>query len=280
MKGILGRKIGMTQVFNKTGVLIPVTVVEASSNVVLQKKNQATDGYEAIQLGFEDISEKRAKKPHLGHIKKAETTPKRFVREIRSANMAEKFEVGSDVKVDIFSAGEFVDVTGVSKGKGYTGAVKRNNQALGPASHGSGHHRGLGSLATIGRNNGIINKGRMMAGQQGHVRTTNQRLEIIKVDAEKGYLLIKGNVPGPKKGLVIVTSTVKRIKSKEAEDLINYLEEVGETVTDKEIMETEVNDVVEEVVEEVTSEEVVEEAALEENTEESVSEDNADKKEE
>jgi len=272
MKGILGRKLGMTQVFTETGVLIPVTVVEATPNIVLQKKTMATDGYEAVQLGFEDKSEKRATKAHKGHIKKAETTAKRFIREIRSKDMYEKYEVGNDVKVDIFTAGEYVDVTGVSKGKGFTGAVKRNNQSLGPASHGSGHHRGLGSLATIGRNNGIINKGRIMAGQEGGLTTTNQKLEVIKVDTANNCLLIKGNVPGPKKGLVVITSTVKKEKSKAAVELIDYLSvpEVEETVADEVVEETvevqseEVENTVEETVEEVVNEGVEENAEVKE----------------
>lgn len=223
MKGILGRKAGMTQVFTNNGVLIPVTVVEVMPNIVLQKKTVETDGYVAVQLGLEDINENRATKAHKGHVKKANTTAKRYIREIRSEDMANQFEVGSAVKADLFAAGELVDVTGTSKGKGYSGAVYRNNQSLGPASHGSGHHRGLGSLATIGRNNGIINKGRLMAGQEGRLTTTNQRLEIVKVDVENNYLLIKGNVPGPKRGLVIVTSTSKRVKNnRTAVELVNY----------------------------------------------------------
>jgi len=249
MKGILGRKLGMTQVFTETGVLVPVTVVEATPNIVLQKKSEATDGYTAVQLGFEDKREKLATKPHLGHVRKANTEAKRFIREIRSQKMAEQFEVGGAVKVDIFAAGEFVDVKGISKGKGYTGAIKRNNQSEGPASHGSGHHRGLGSLATIGRNNGIINKGRIMAGQEGAFTTTNQKLEIIKVDVENSCLLIKGNIPGPKRGLVIVTSTVKRTKDKEAVKLVDYSEKV-------EVVEEAVDEVVEEMTEEAVVEEV------------------------
>ncbi len=234
MKGILGRKLGMTQVFTNDGVLIPVTVVEATPNVVLQKKSVENDGYVAVQLGLEDISEKRANKPLMGHVKKANTAPKRYIKEIRSNEMAEQLEVGNEVKVDIFTAGEFVDVCGTSKGKGFMGAVYRNNQHLGPASHGSGHHRGLGSLATIGRNNGVINKGRAMAGQEGGLTTTNQRLEVIKVDVENNYILIKGNVPGPKRGLVIVTSTVKKVKGINPKSLVSYVEEaVVETATEE-----------------------------------------------
>lgn len=221
MRGILGRKLGMTQVFTEEGLLIPVTVVEATPNIVLQKKTNENDGYEAIQLGFEDIKEQRATKAEVAHAKKANTSPKRFVREIRGNEMF-NFEVSQEVKVDIFAAGEMVDVVGVSKGKGFMGAVYRNNQHLGPASHGSGHHRGLGSLATIGRNNGVVNKGRAMAGQEGNYRTTNQNLEIVKVDVENNYLLIKGNVPGAKRSLVIVQSAKRSKGNVEAKVLVDY----------------------------------------------------------
>lgn len=221
MRGILGRKLGMTQVFTEEGLLIPVTVVEATPNIVLQKKTNENDGYEAIQLGFEDIKEQRATKAEVAHAKKANTSPKRFVREIRGNEMF-NFEVSQEVKVDIFTAGEMVDVVGVSKGKGFMGAVYRNNQHLGPASHGSGHHRGLGSLATIGRNNGVVNKGRAMAGQEGNYRTTNQNLEIVKVDVENNYLLIKGNVPGAKRSLVIVQSAKRSKGNVEAKVLVDY----------------------------------------------------------
>lgn len=211
----------MTQVFTEDGVLIPVTVVEATPNIVLQKKTNENDGYEAIQLGFEDIKEQRATKAAVAHAKKADTAPKRFVREIRGNEMF-NFEVSQEVKVDIFAAGEMVDVVGISKGKGFMGAVYRNNQHLGPASHGSGHHRGLGSLATIGRNNGVVNKGRAMAGQEGNYRTTNQNLEIVKVDVENNYLLIKGNVPGAKRSLVIVQSAKRSKGNVEAKVLVDY----------------------------------------------------------
>lgn len=221
MKGILGRKLGMTQVFTEDGTLIPVTVIEATPNVVLQKKTNENDGYEAVQLGFEDVKEQRATKASKGHSAKVNAAPKRFAREIRGTEMT-SFELGSEVKVDIFAAGEVIDVVGTSKGKGYTGAIVRNNQKLGPASHGSGHHRGLGSLATIGRNNGVINKGRIMAGQEGGYRTTNQNLEVIKVDVENNVLLIKGNVPGPRRGMVIVQSSRRINPVKSAANLVDY----------------------------------------------------------
>ncbi len=221
MKGLLGRKLGMTQVFTTDGTLIPVTVVEVSPNVVLQKKTVETDGYEALQLGIEDVKESRANKAVIGHAAKANTSAKKYVREIAGNEML-TFEVGQEIKADLFTVGEMVDVTGTSKGHGFTGSIKRHNHKLGPASHGSGHHRHRGSLATIGRNNGVIDKGTKMAGQYGVDTTTNQNLEIIKVDAEKNYVLIKGNVPGPKKGLVVIKSTVKRVASKPGVELVDY----------------------------------------------------------
>jgi len=224
MKGILGRKLGMTQVFTTDGLLVPVTVIECEPNVVMQKKTIENDGYEAVQLGFETISEKRATKANVGHAAKASTKAKRFAREIRGNEMAD-FEVGSEVKVNIFSAGDIVDVTGTSKGKGYQGTVVRNNAKIGPKSHGSMHHRHIGSLATVGRNNGVVNKGTAMAGHEGVYTTTNQNLEVIKVDAEKNYMLIKGNVPGPKRGLVIVKTTVKRNKHIDAKELLSVSKE-------------------------------------------------------
>lgn len=220
MKGLLARKLGMTQVFTEEGALIAVTVLEAEPNVVLQKKTLENDGYEALQMGLEDLKQSRVSKPQLGHAKKANTNPKRFVKEFKADELMQ-LNVGDEVKVDIFSAGDIVDVTGISKGKGFSGTIVRNNATIGPKSHGSGHHRHIGSLATIGRNNGVINKGTMMAGQEGCYTTTNQNLEVIKVDATKNYMLVKGNVPGPKRGLVLVKTTVKKVKHVEARKLLN-----------------------------------------------------------
>lgn len=224
MKGILGRKLGMTQVFSEDGILIPVTVVEVTPNVVLQKKTKDVDGYDAVQLGLEDIKEQRATKAAIAHAKKANTAPKRYIREMRGED-ALALEIGAEVKADIFEAGEIVDVIGTSKGKGFMGTIVRNNAHKGPMSHGSGHHRHIGSLATNGitSRQGRIIKGTIMAGQHGGYRTTNQNLEIIKVDAEKNYLLIKGNVPGPKKGMVIVQAAkTAKVASKEAVKLVDY----------------------------------------------------------
>lgn len=223
MKGILGRKIGMTQVFTEDGVLIPVTVVEATPNTVLQVKTVDNDGYEAVQLGFEDVKEHRATKANKGHSAKANTAPKKFAKEIRGNELS--VSLGDQVKVDIFEAGDMVDVQGTSKGKGFMGTVVRNNAKIGPKSHGSMHHRHIGSLATGGitSRKGKVDKGTVMAGQEGGYTTTNQNLEIIKVDVENNYLLIKGNVPGPKKGLVMVKSAVKTSKAKGgAKTLVDY----------------------------------------------------------
>ncbi|GGJ75281.1 large subunit ribosomal protein L3 [Anoxybacillus voinovskiensis] len=205
-KGILGRKIGMTQVFAENGDLIPVTVIEATPNVVLQKKTVENDGYEAIQLGFEDKREKLANKPEKGHAAKANTAPKRFIREIRGANVAE-YEVGQEVKVDIFAEGDVVDVTGVSKGKGFQGAIKRHGQSRGPMAHGSRYHRRPGSMGPIAPNR--VFKSKELPGRMGGERVTVQNLKIVKVDTERNLLLIKGNVPGPNKGLVVIKSAVK-----------------------------------------------------------------------
>lgn len=225
MKGILGRKLGMTQVFTEEGTLIPVTVVEATPNVVLQKKTVENDGYEAVQLGFEDVKEKRSTKPEIGHAAKANTAPKRFVEEVRDCEL--EVNVGDEVKVDIFAAGETVDVIGTSKGKGFMGTIVRNNAKIGPKSHGSGHHRHIGSLATNGitSRQGKILKGTVMAGQEGCYRTTNQNLTVIKVDVENNYLLIKGNVPGPKRGMVMVRTAKCSKGNSEPVTLVDYTKE-------------------------------------------------------
>ena len=252
MKGILGRKLGMTQVFTEDGLLIPVTVIECEPNTVLVKKTVATDGYDALQLGLEDLDEKHVTKPVLGQTKKHGLTPKRFVKEVRADEMMD-LEVGALVKVDLFSAGDIVDVTGTSKGKGYTGVIARYNGTIGPKSHGSGHHRHVGSLATTGRNNGRIEKNAPMPGHDGVYTTTNQNLEIIKVDLERNCILVKGNVPGAKRGLVLIKTTVKPVKHVEAKSLL--VVEHAEAKVEEAVAE----EVVAEVVE--NTEAVVEEAA-------------------
>ena len=205
-KGILGKKIGMTQVFAENGELIPVTVVEAGSNVVLQKKTIENDGYEAIQIGFSDKREKLANKPEKGHVAKANTAPKRFVREFRGINLDE-YEVGQEVQVSIFAEGDVVDVTGVSKGKGFQGSIKRHGQSRGPMSHGSRYHRRPGSMGPVAPNR--VFKGKLLPGRMGGDQITVQNLTIVKVDTERNLLLIKGNVPGAKKSLIKVKSAVK-----------------------------------------------------------------------
>ncbi|WP_108672017.1 50S ribosomal protein L3 [Peribacillus acanthi] len=205
-KGILGRKIGMTQVFAENGELIPVTVVEAAANVVLQVKTVDVDGYEAIQLGFDDKREKLSNKPAKGHVAKANTAPKRFIRELRGVNLGE-YEVGQEVKVNIFAEGETVDVTGVSKGKGFQGSIKRHGQSRGPMSHGSRYHRRPGSMGPVAPNRVFKNK--LLPGRMGGEQVTVQNLTVVKVDAERNLLLIKGNVPGARKSLVQVKSAVK-----------------------------------------------------------------------
>ncbi|KEZ49155.1 MULTISPECIES: 50S ribosomal protein L3 [Metabacillus] len=204
-KGILGKKIGMTQVFTEKGDLIPVTVIEAAENVVLQIKTVESDGYAAVQVGFSNKREKLSNKPAKGHVAKANTAPKRFVREFRGE--AGEYEVGQEVKVDIFSAGDTVDVTGISKGKGFQGSIKRHNQSRGPMSHGSRYHRRPGSMGPVAPNRVFKNK--LLPGRMGGEQVTVQNLEIVKVDAERNLLLIKGNVPGPKKSLITVKKAVK-----------------------------------------------------------------------
>lgn len=205
-KGILGRKIGMTQVFAENGDLIPVTVIEATPNVVLQKKTVETDGYEAIQFGFEDKRVKLSNKPAQGHVAKANTAPKRFIREFRNLDAA-AYEVGQEVKVEIFAEGDVIDVTGVTKGKGFQGAIKRHGQSRGPMSHGSRYHRRVGSMGPVAPNR--VFKQKKLPGQMGAVVKTIQNLEIVKVDVERNLLLVKGNVPGSKKALVTVKTAIK-----------------------------------------------------------------------
>ena len=225
MKGILGRKLGMTQVFTAEGNLIPVTVIEVEPNVVMQKKTKETDGYDALQLGYEEI--KKSSKPIKGHADKAGVAPRRFLAEVPAEEM--NFEVGQEVKADIFSAGDKVDVTGISKGKGYTGTIKRYHAHMIMESHGAGPvHRHVGSMATTGRNNGRIEKNTPMPGQDGGFKTTNQNLEVIKIDLDKNYMLVKGNVPGPKKGLVMVKTTTKKVKNVPAKELLTTIVETKE----------------------------------------------------
>ncbi|HAO6201585.1 TPA: 50S ribosomal protein L3 [Listeria monocytogenes] len=205
-KGILGRKVGMTQVFTENGELIPVTVIEAAQNVVLQKKTVETDGYEAVQIGFEDKRAILSNKPEQGHVAKANTTPKRFIRELRDVNLDE-YEIGAEVKVDVFAEGDIIDATGVSKGKGFQGVIKRHGQSRGPMAHGSRYHRRPGSMGPVAPNRVFKNK--LLPGRMGGEQITIQNLEIVKVDVEKNVLLVKGNVPGAKKALVQIKTATK-----------------------------------------------------------------------
>lgn len=241
-KGILGKKIGMTQVFTKSGKLIPVTVIEVEPNVVTQIKTKEHDGYDAIQLGAVTIKEKSATKAEIGHAKKANTAPKRFLREIRGVNV-DDYTLGQVLTVETFTEGEMVDVSGVSKGKGFQGVIKRYNQTRGPMGHGSQYHRGVGSLGT--RLPMHVLKGKKMPGHMGNVATTIQNLEVVSIDVENNVILIKGNVPGPKKSLVMIKTSVKNPgKVNEKEELISYEvpsvnEEVAEEVTTTEEVKTE-----------------------------------------
>ena len=232
MKGILGRKIGMTSVFAKDGKLIPVTVIEVEPNIVSQIKTKEKDGYEAIQLAAFDKREKLANKPEQGHLKKANTTPKRFLREIRGVDVT-NYSLGSEVKADIFAEGEMVDVTGTSKGKGFQGVIKRWNQSRGPMGHGSQYHRGVGSLGTLLPMRVI--PGKKMPGHMGSEQVTIQNLEVVQVDLENNVILIKGNVPGPKNSLVLIKSAVKNNgRINEVDELVCYLaDEVHEEITDE-----------------------------------------------
>ena len=236
-KGILGKKLGMTQVFSKDGKIIPVTVVEVTPNVVTQIKTNETDGYEAIQLSFDDKREKLSNKAEKGHLAKANTAPKRFVKEIRGVDVS-KYSLGQELSVEVFAEGEMVDVTGTSKGKGYQGVIKRYHQSRGPMGHGSQYHRGVGSLGTMRPMR--VFKGKKLAGHMGSVTVTMQNLEVVAVNAEDNTILIKGNVPGPKKSLVIIKSAIKKPNvKKEKVELVSYatepatLEQADDTKADE-----------------------------------------------
>jgi len=239
MKGILGRKIGMTQVFATNGKLTPVTVIEIEPNIVSQIKTVETDGYNAIQLATVEKKEKRANKPEMGHLKKANTTPKRFLKEIRGVDVS-AYELGKELKADIFTEGEMVDVTGTSKGKGFQGVIKRHNQSRGPMSHGSQYHRGVGSMGTLLPMR--VLPGKKLPGHMGNVQVTVQNLEIISVDLENNVILVKGNVPGPKKSLVLIKTAIKKADVvKEKVELITYEVEEVTPVTEEateEVVET------------------------------------------
>ncbi len=261
MKGILGKKIGMTQVFTTEGNLIPVTVVSIEPNVVMQIKTNEKDGYEAIQLGVQDKKEIRSTKPEMGHAKKANAAPKRFLKEIKGVE-ARNYELGQELKCDIFEAGEIVDVTGTSKGKGFQGVIKRHNQSCGPMGHGSQYHRGVGSMGTMRPMR--VFKGKKLPGHMGNETVTIQNLEIVSIDIENNLILIKGNIPGPKNSFVMIRTSIKHPNAKNKEnELISYEEKV---------------EVVEEPIDEVATEEIAE--VVEEPQEEITEENNEESQEE
>ena len=258
MKGILGRKVGMTQVFTKDGKLIPVTVVEVEPNVVMQVKTLEKDGYSAVQLGVFEKSEKKANKAEAGRAKAANTTPKRFLKEIRDVEAS--YNVGDAVGASIFEIGDVVDVTGVTKGKGFQGVIKRHNQSRGPMTHGSHYHRRPGSLGTMLPKR--VLKGKKLAGHMGVDTVTIQNLEIIEVNEAENYILVSGNVPGAKNSLVLIKSAVKNSRKKDPKEILTYetvVDEVEEVVASEDAQNTEAV--------EATTEEVVETEAEEVKTE-------------
>lgn len=208
-KAILGKKIGMTQIFDDAGRVVPVTVIEAGPCVVVQKRTVEKDGYNAVQLGFGEQKEQRINKPLLGHFRAAGVKPTRYLREVRikDGDAFADLEVGAEIKADVFEAGEYVDVTGVSKGKGFAGTVKRHKFGRGPMSHGSKYHRGVGALGSV--EPARVFPGRKMPGRMGGVRRTIQGLEVVRVDADRNLILVRGSVPGPRGGLVLLKETVK-----------------------------------------------------------------------
>ena len=209
-KAILATKVGMTQIFNEDGVLTPVTVLQAGPCVVTQVKTQDNDGYSAVQVVCADKREKLVNKPVKGHFDKAGVSYKRFVREYKLEG-AEEMALGQEIKCDVFAAGDKVDATAISKGKGFQGAIKRHGQSRGPMAHGSKYHRHAGSNGAASDPSKVF-KGKKMPGQMGHVKVTVQNLEVVSVDAENNLILVKGSVPGPKKSLVTIKETVKTVK--------------------------------------------------------------------
>jgi large subunit ribosomal protein L3 len=209
-KAILGKKVGMTQIFDAAGRVMPVTVIEAGPCVVLQKKSVATDGYESIQVGFVDIDERKARKPVAGEFKKVGLKPKKYLRELRLDNY-ESYEVGQEIKADVFAEGDLVDVTAVSRGRGFAGNIKRHGYSRGPMTHGSHYHRGPGSMGAVDA--ARVFKGKKLPGRMGGNKVTVQRLKVVRVDNERNLLLIHGAVPGPRGGLVTVKNSVKAGKT-------------------------------------------------------------------
>ena len=209
MKGILGKKIGMTQIFTEVGAVVPVTVVEAGPVVVTQIKTVEKDGYNAVQVGFGDVKEKSLNKPQKGHLAAANTL-KKHLKEFR-VDSVEGYTVGQEIKADLFAAGEMVDVSGISKGKGFQGPIKRHGQSRGPESHGSRYHRRPGSMGACSFP-GRVFKNKKLAGHMGSVKVTVQNLEVVKVDADKNLILVKGAIPGAKGSVVTIKEAVKASK--------------------------------------------------------------------
>ena len=206
-KAIIGKKLGMSQIFTADGIVIPVTVVEAGPCPVVQKKTQEKDGYNALQVAFGDVKEKNVSKPVMGQFKKANVAPKKVLKELPIENV-EAYEIGQEINCSIFAEGDHVDVVGTSKGKGFAGAVKRWNHHIGPKAHGSGYHRGVGSMSANSSPSRVF-KNKKMAGHLGNERVTVQNLTVAKVDAARNLLLIKGAIPGAKGGIVVVKQSVK-----------------------------------------------------------------------
>lgn len=208
-KGILGKKLGMTQIFTQDGKLVPVTVIEAGHSVVLQNKTVENDGYNAVQLGFGTVKDKKVTSPMKGHFAKAGVKPVRVIKEIRLPEASE-YTVGQEIGVDIFAEGEIVDVTGTAKGKGFAGVIKRHNFRRGPSSHGSKSHREPGSMGPrMSGGGGKVFKGKKLPGRMGNQKVTVQRLTVVRVDAERNLILIKGGIPGPKGSFMMIKNTVK-----------------------------------------------------------------------
>lgn len=242
MKGILGKKIGMTQKFTKDGKLIPVTVIEVEPNVVTQIKTVEKDGYDAIQLATDTVRENLSNKPKMGHTNKANTTPKRFLKEIRGIDTS-SYTLGQVISADVFQSGDTVDVTGTSKGKGFQGVIKRWNQSRGPETHGSTYHRRVGSMGTM-RPMRVL-KGKKLPGHMGNEQVTIQNLMIVDVDTENKYILVSGNVPGAKNTFVFIREAIKGSKNTPAVELVSYEEvvsepEVEESVVTEEVVNSEV----------------------------------------
>lgn len=206
-KAILGKKVGMTQIFDKEGKAIPVTVVQVEPNIIIQKKTIEKDGYNAIKVGFQDIKENKLNKPVKGQFEKAKVITKRYIREFRLDHI-DNFEIGQEINADIFAEGERVDISGVSKGKGTAGVIKRHKTSRGPMSHGSHFHRSVGSTGSSATP-GKVFKGKKLPGRMGNESTTVQNIEVVKVNAEKNYILLRGGVPGIKGSLIMIKNTVK-----------------------------------------------------------------------